>query len=426
MENVENKLSKMKIDDVVPITHEMDTLKGNTAFLSKASGSCGRDECLKMQGNDGEIDIKLDKWIPVMNEEWQESTKKKRISQAIQIHKLVFEALNTGTTYHECSNLKWMLHFELVKEQLEIQCKPLKPNSAQEYYCTIAMMYLNHYNYSANEIMRSMYQFCRTKQYSFLAEDKKIRENKIKQNQNGELTPKNEHGFKILMNKNALKQLYDKADLQHKILHLLLMMTKLVCRNELRFLYLYYTEQLTTAPEIIEPNRIVIYTENGNLHGHIYLECFKTSKTEPERYIQFTTNDAELMRLLKDHYLSHDTAGPVVLFTDTNGKHMMGKNRSDMFTKFVNTYFWPICEQEKNFKIGTTLVRFYHASKHTKEVYKLKQRLNELVTPFAHGAIKLGTHSEYLFVLPNQDIDSHPESLVEMQNNMPNKEGGDS
>ena len=81
MENVENKLSKMKIDDVVPIiTHEMDTLKGNTAFLSKASGSCGREECLKMQGNDGEIDIKLDKWIPVMNEEWQESTKKKRIS----------------------------------------------------------------------------------------------------------------------------------------------------------------------------------------------------------------------------------------------------------------------------------------------------------------------------------------------------------
>ena len=41
-----------------------------------------------------------------------------------------------------------------------------------------------------------------------------------------------------------------------------------------------------------------------------------------------------------------------------------------MFTEFVNTYFWPICErpteneEEKDFKTGTTLVRFFHASKY--------------------------------------------------------------
>ena len=150
------------------------------------------------------------------------------------------------------------------------------------------------------------------------------------------------------------------------------------------------------------------------------LECFKTSKTEPERYIELKTdasnnnNDLELMRLLKEHYVLHVKTGPVVLFTDTNGNHMMGSEdnenaRSSLFTNFVARHFRPMCgqptenEELKDFTIGTTLIRFFHASKNTQEVYKLQKRLNEIITPFAHGKIDIGIHSTYCCKLPSPE-----------------------
>jgi hypothetical protein len=76
----------------------------------------------------------------------------------------------------------------------------------------------------------------------------------------------------------------------------------------------------------------------------------------------------------------------------------------------VNRHFQPICkkpakgEKPSDFKIDTTLIRKFLASKDTKEILQAQQFINDKVIPFAHGGHNdLGVHAEYLFELPSPE-----------------------
>ena len=387
----------------IPTKDINEAIVGNNTHALLVGNQTGSKACLEMQGADGKKRIGLLKFLETAHPNLKRDTVLKLYSHIKQIEQMVFEARNPGRQYtgqvnFEIVNLTFVLECEIVKEQLRIKCQTLKPNSAQEYYAAFANIVLNHYAYTTDEKLQELYTHCREKQQQLMKCDRLLRDEKRKNNQPD---PKVFNGSQVLMNEELLKQLYSESSPQGKILQLLLLDPKLAARNELRML------RVVTAGPFFYPNFIVLKTtDNGDRFAEANFTKFKTDDSFTRKNIKL--ENPELLELLFEHHSNYGSDRP--LFSDSNGNAIDGDNQTSSFTKMVNRHFQPICkkpakgEKPSDFKIDTTLIRKFLASKDTKEILQAQQFINDKVIPFAHGGHNdLGVHAEYLFELPSPE-----------------------
>ena len=175
-------------------THDInsDSL-GNNTFELHASGLCGRRECLEMQlcpdGKLAETPRCLETLVPMCKPAWSAATVGQRVSEAIRVFRRVMSEFIASESL-DCVHLRWMLHFDGVKRALAELTAGLRPNTAQQFYCTMAHLYINHYAYADSPCVRAMYDHCRERRQQLLEKDNQNRADQIVSAKQGELSPK--------------------------------------------------------------------------------------------------------------------------------------------------------------------------------------------------------------------------------------------
>jgi len=420
-------------NDETQITHDVnsDSL-GNNTFELHASGLCGRLECLQIQvGPDSklvEIPRCLETIVPMCQPAWSAATVGQRVSEATRVFRRVVSGI-IGSPSVDCVHLRWMLLLDKVERALAELTAGLRPNTAQQFYCTMAHLYINHYAYADSPCVRAMYDFCRKRRQQLLDLDNQNRAAKIAGAKEGELSPKLRNAFAALGGKQSdgtpnLDFLYGmQTTPMGRILHKLL----LVCRrNETRFLKVYFKvngelHDAVTAAVVDVPslNNIII---EGTVDSTaiatfgLYKTCKdkKTGELKPAETVELP---ADLVQLIREEMesrqqrLSFMEDVSNLLCVDTKGGRMDGQNQSDKFGKMVNRHFRAIKgsfeegEKPSDRNISTTEIRKYFASLKAKEVWAAQETINEAVAPFSHsGAADLGVHTEYMHVIPDADM----------------------
>ena len=420
----------MQNDEI--ITHDVNAETiGNNAFELHPSALCCSPMCLQLQRGDGGVLIDtpqlIETFVPLMNPLWSAGSVRQRKSEARRVFQRVM--LGLGAQSADCTNLTWMLLFDAVKAALDELTAALAPNTAQQFYCTMAYLYINHWKYATDEAVRAMYEYCRSKRKALLDIDTQARIQKVKNaKEGGALTPKLAHAFAALGGKQAdgtpnLDYVYStQTTRMGKITHKLL----LVCRrNECRLLRVYFKvngalRDAVTSEVVALPCSNHITVEQVPLSSDTVSAAasfteFKTSKDKKtrERREEVVPLPDDLAQLLleemqsRQHRLSFFENVSSLLFVDTKGKALDGPSQSDKFTGVVNRHFKcisrPLKEaaRESDHKIGTTEIRKYFASLDAEKVWEAQEIINEAVAPFSHsGKADLGVHKEYMFVVP--------------------------
>ena len=391
-DNLISSLSNLTI-----ATHDInDGVVGNNAAIINPSGETGRYALLVLQGPNGDLPIDFKYFIDNLNKTWSNETKKKHVMEATIISKMHFTKKYPNNEYVEPCNLKYLLDFDIIKEALMQKCFALQHNTAQEYYNTHALLYLNHYAYVSNYEVRQMYEYCRIKMRAHLEQANQIRRDNAEKRKTGYLDIGLENAFKEIMNKGLMSQLYRSSDTKHKILHRLLTNKTLCCRNELKSIWVYIIHDSKMPAEAnLKPNRVMVHYHSASasiVSGIIHLDDYKTAKVFKERIIDIT-NDKILLSLI---YADGLTNEPHLLLPNINGT----EHNSASFTKFVKRHFNRICKS----KITTTVIRKYFASVDSERLLELQNEVNGLLNPFCHGGkINYGIHEEYMHKLPKPD-----------------------
>jgi hypothetical protein len=322
-----------------------------------------------------------------------------------------------------------MLLLDKVERALTELTAGLRPNTAQQFYCTMAHLYINHYAYADSPCVRAMYDHCRERRQQLLEKDNQNRADQIVSAKQGELSPKLRNAFAALGGKQPdgtpnLDYVFGMQTApMGKILHKLL----LVCRrNETRFLRVYFKvdgalhDAVTAAVvDVPSPNTIIIEgtVDSTAMASFSQYKTCKDKKTGELKPAETVVLPVDLVQLIREEMesrqqrLSFMEDVSNVLCVDTKGGRMDGQNQSDKFGKMVNRHFRSIKgsfeegEKPSDRNISTTEIRKYFASLKAKEVWDAQETINEAVAPFSHsGAADLGVHTEYMHVIPDADM----------------------